>query len=57
MAAVAAGLLLGLVETFMMSQFDVAYKEAVSIVILLMILVLRPSGIFGRHEITAMRAA
>ncbi|MGD0077153.1 MAG: branched-chain amino acid ABC transporter permease, partial [Sedimentisphaerales bacterium] len=31
-AAVVAGLMLGLVEAFVMSQFDVAYKEAVSIV-------------------------
>jgi branched-chain amino acid transport system permease protein len=56
MAAVAAGLLLGLIESFIMSQFDVAYKEAVSIVILLLILVFRPSGLFGRHEIAAMRS-
>jgi branched-chain amino acid transport system permease protein len=55
MAAVAAGLFLGLMEAFMVSQFDVAYKEAVSIVILLLILVFRPSGIFGRHEINALR--
>jgi branched-chain amino acid transport system permease protein len=57
MAAVITGLLLGLVETFVMSQFDSAYKEAVSIVILLLILVFRPSGIFGKHEIAAMRTA
>ena len=56
MAAVAAGLMLGLVEAFVMSQFDVAYKEAVSIVILLLVLVFRPSGIFGKREIAAMRA-
>ena len=55
-AAVVAGLMLGLVETFVMSQFDVAYKEAVSIVILLLILVFKPSGIFGKSEIAAMRA-
>lgn len=55
-AAVAAGLMLGLMEAFVMSQFDVAYKEAVSIVVLLMILVFRPSGLFGKHEISAMRA-
>jgi branched-subunit amino acid ABC-type transport system permease component len=56
MAAVAAGLMLGLVEALVMSQFDVAYKEAVSIVILLLILVFRPSGLFGKREIAAMRA-
>jgi branched-chain amino acid transport system permease protein len=56
MAAVAAGLMLGLVEAFVMSQFDIAYKEAVSIVLLLLILVFRPSGLFGKREIAAMRA-
>jgi branched-chain amino acid transport system permease protein len=56
MAAVAAGLFLGLMEAFMVSQFDVAYKEVVSIVILLLILVFRPSGILGRREINALRA-
>jgi branched-chain amino acid transport system permease protein len=54
MAAVAAGLLLGLMEAFMVSQFDAAYKEAVSIVVLLFILVFRPSGLFGRSEIGAV---
>jgi len=56
MAAVVAGLMLGLIEAFTMSQFDAAYKEAVSIAVLLLILVLRPSGLFGKREIAAMRA-
>jgi len=57
MAAVAAGLLLGLLEVFMVSQFQVAYKEAVSIVVLLLVLVFRPSGLFARREMSALRAA
>ncbi len=56
MAAVVAGLLLGLLETFMVSQIPVAYKEAVSIVVLLMVLVFRPSGLFVRREMGALRA-
>jgi branched-chain amino acid transport system permease protein len=55
MAAVAAGLFLGLMEALMVSQFDVAYKEAVSIVILLLILIFRPSGLFGRRDINQLR--
>ncbi len=55
-AAVATGLFLGLLEVFMVSQFDAAYKDAVSIVILLIILVFRPSGIFGRSQISSLRA-
>ncbi len=54
-AAVVAGLLLGLLEAFAVSQLPVAYKEAVSIVVLLLVLILRPSGLFARREIIAMR--
>jgi branched-chain amino acid transport system permease protein len=56
MAAIAAGLLLGLLEVLMMSQFQAAYKEAVSIVVLLLILVFRPSGLFARRDVSALRA-
>ncbi len=49
--AVVAGLMLGVLEAAVMSQFPVAYKEAVSIVVLLLVLVLRPSGLFGRKEL------
>ena len=57
LAAVAAGLLLGLLETFTVSQMPAAYKEAVSIVVLLLVLVFRPSGLFARREIGALRAS
>jgi branched-chain amino acid transport system permease protein len=55
-AAVAAGLLLGLLEALAVSQFQVAYKEAVSIVVLLLVLVFRPSGLFARQELSVLRA-
>ena len=55
-AAIAAGLILGLLEVLMMSQFQVAYKEAVSIVVLLLILVFRPSGLFARRDVSSLRA-
>jgi branched-chain amino acid transport system permease protein len=54
MGAVAAGLLLGLLEALVTSQSS-AYKEAVSIVVLLLILVFRPSGLFARRATTALR--
>jgi branched-chain amino acid transport system permease protein len=57
MAAVAAGIMLGLLEVFMVSQFQVAYKEAVSIVVLLLVLVFRPSGLFARRESGLARVA
>jgi len=55
-AAIAAGLILGLLEVLMMSQFQAAYKEAVSIVVLLLILVFRPSGLFARRDVSSLRA-
>lgn len=55
--AVAAGLLLGLLEVFAMSQLPVAYKEVVAIVVLLLVLVFRPTGLFGRRELGALRTA
>jgi branched-chain amino acid transport system permease protein len=57
LAAVAAGLLLGLLEHLAISQFQVAYKEAVSIIVLLLILVFRPSGLFARRETVSLRAS
>jgi branched-chain amino acid transport system permease protein len=57
MAAVVAGLLLGVLEAFMVSVLPVAYKEAVSIVVLLLVLVLRPSGLFARQEVAALRSS
>jgi branched-chain amino acid transport system permease protein len=53
MAAVAAGLLLGVLESFSVWVLPAAYTDAISIAILLVILFLRPSGLFGSRE--AMR--
>ncbi len=57
MAAVVAGLFLGLLEAFTVSQFAAAYKEVVAIVVLLLILVVRPSGLFARRDVSALRTA
>jgi branched-chain amino acid transport system permease protein len=50
MAAVAAGLVLGVLESFSVSLMPAAYKDAVSIAILLAILFVRPSGLFGAAD-------
>lgn len=50
-AAVVAGLLLGLLESFSIWVMPAAYKDAISIAILLLILFVRPSGLFGSKEI------
>jgi len=49
-AAVAAGLLLGVIEAFSISVLPVAFKDVIAIGILLAILFFRPSGIFGNKE-------
>jgi len=56
MGAVAAGLFLGLLEALVTSQSS-AYKEVVSIVVLLLILIFRPSGLFARSDVSALRTA
>jgi len=50
LAAVAAGLVLGVLEAFSVSLLPTAYKDAVSIAVLLGILFVRPSGLFGARE-------
>ncbi len=53
MAAVAAGFILGILESFSIWVLPTAYKDAISISILLAMLFMRPSGLFGNRE--AMR--
>lgn len=50
--AVIGGLLLGLVETFSIAYFDRGsdYKDAIAFLILFLILLIRPNGLFGRQE-------
>jgi len=52
LAAVAAGLLLGVIESFSVSLLPTAFKDAISIAVLLVILFARPSGLFGARAAT-----
>ena len=45
--AVAGGVILGLIETFTAGYLSSAYKDAVPFVLVLVILVVRPRGLFG----------
>jgi branched-chain amino acid transport system permease protein len=54
-AAVAAGLLLGLIESFSISILPMAYKDVIAVIILLVILVVKPSGIFGSRQASALK--
>lgn len=49
LAAVAAGFVVGVLEAFSVGVLPAAYKDAVSVALLLGILVARPSGLFGRR--------
>jgi branched-chain amino acid transport system permease protein len=55
LAAVAAGLILGLLESFSIVWLPNAYRDVVAIIILLVILFFKPSGIFGRKEESALK--
>lgn len=55
MGAVVGGLVLGLLETFSIIVLPSAYKDALSIAILLGILFFRPSGLFGNAQAVALR--
>lgn len=54
-AAVGAGMILGVLESFSIAVLPTAYKDVISIVILLIILFIRPSGIFGSTEAARLR--
>jgi len=55
MAAVGAGLLLGILEAFSISVVPLAFKDAIAIAILLMILFVRPHGIFGSSTAAGLK--
>jgi branched-chain amino acid transport system permease protein len=57
MGAVGAGFLVGLLESFSVSVLPTAYKDAISVAVLLAILFLRPSGLFGSREVARLKAA
>jgi branched-chain amino acid transport system permease protein len=55
MAAIAAGLLLGILESFSIWVMPAAYKDVIAISILLLILFVRPSGLFGNAEAARLK--
>jgi branched-chain amino acid transport system permease protein len=46
-AAVGGGLVLGLLESLAAGYLDPTYKDAVALVVLLVVLFVRPHGLFG----------
>jgi branched-chain amino acid transport system permease protein len=53
--AVIGGIIIGLLEAFSISILPLAYKDAISIIILLAILFIKPDGLFGKKEASALK--
>jgi branched-chain amino acid transport system permease protein len=53
--AVLGGILIGLLESFSIHFLPLAFKDVVAIAILLALLFLRPSGLFGNREASSLR--
>jgi len=49
--AILGGLLIGLIEALWSGYFSVEYKDVMVFVILVLVLIFRPSGLFGRPEV------
>ena len=50
-----AGLAVGLAEAFSVCFLPAAYKDATAFAILLLVLFLRPHGLFGSREVGSQR--
>ncbi|GAA4728088.1 branched-chain amino acid ABC transporter permease [Nocardioides endophyticus] len=48
--AIVGGLLLGLIESFGVDIFGAGYKDAIVFAALILVLMVRPQGIFGQHS-------
>jgi branched-chain amino acid transport system permease protein len=55
MAGVAGGMMVGLAEAFSVSVLPAAYKDATSFAILLVVLFVRPQGLFGSRQAASLR--
>ncbi len=55
MGAVVAGILLGIIEAFSVSVLPLAYQDVIAITILLVILFVRPHGLFGSSEAAGLK--
>jgi len=55
MGALAAGLILGLLESYAILIFPEAYKNIITIFILLLVLFFKPSGLFGAKKLRTVR--
>jgi branched-chain amino acid transport system permease protein len=49
--AIVGGLILGLTETFWAGYIGADYKHALGFFVLILVLLLRPQGLFGKPEV------
>jgi len=54
-AAAGAGMILGVLEAFSISVLPAAYKDVIAIAILLLVLFVKPSGLFGSAEAARLK--
>lgn len=50
--SVIGGLVVGLSESFAVSYFGGGYRDAVAFIILILVLIIRPKGLFGKKDVT-----
>jgi len=55
MAAVAGGLAVGVLEAFAVSRLPAAYNDVAAFAVLLLVLFVRPHGLFGRPSAESVR--
>jgi branched-chain amino acid transport system permease protein len=53
--AVIAGLLIGILESFGAGFISSAYKDAIALLVLLIVLVVKPSGLFSKSETSRLK--
>jgi branched-chain amino acid transport system permease protein len=53
--AVAAGFMVGLIESFCAGLVSSGYKDAAALLVLLLVLFVKPSGLFGSKEVMKMK--
>ncbi len=53
--ALAAGLILGLAESFCAGYLSSGYKDAVALILLLLVLFIKPEGLFGSREAAGLK--